>query len=539
VAEIFISYSRRDKPFVVALQAALVERGREVWVDLTDIPPSTEWLREIYAGIETAHAFVFVIGPESVASRYCSEEVAHAARHGKRLVPILRRDPGQATIPPELASRQWIPAREEDDFEAALGLLLEAVDTDREWVREHTRLGGRADAWEHGGRDASLLLRGRELEAAEAWLGRAAADTEPRPTPLQTQYLVASRQAATREQQAAIRRQRVTLGASLAALVLMSGLALVAFFQWDRAVTQTAEANAQRERAEAQTAEADAQRANAEARREEAERQQKLATSRALAASAVAQLPTDPELGVLLATRAVGEARTRQAEDALRQALLKSHIRAALHGHTGPVYSAAFSPDGRRVVTAGDDGTARIWAAAGGAPVAELRGHTGRVDSAAFGPDGRLVVTASADGTGRVWEAAGGAPVAELRGHEGVVGSAAFSPDGRLVITAGDDGTARIWEAAGGAPLAELRGHGKPVGSARFGPSAGRVVVNSAAFSPDGRRVVTAGDDGTARVYACDLCGPIDGLILLAPTRVTRDLTARELEAYLQESRRP
>ena len=78
--------------------------------------------------------------------------------------------------------------------------------------------------------------------------------------------------------------------------------------------------------------------------------------------------------------------------------------------------------------------------------------------SAAFSPDGERVVTASGDGTARIWDAESGAQLATLRGHEGCVNSAAFSPDGERVVTASDDGTARIWDADSGAQLETLRG---------------------------------------------------------------------------------
>ena len=81
------------------------------------------------------------------------------------------------------------------------------------------------------------------------------------------------------------------------------------------------------------------------------------------------------------------------------------------------VYSAAFSPDGKRVVTASDDKTARVWDADSGKPLASLQGHTARVRSAAFSPDGKRVVTASEDNTARVWDADSGKTLASLQGH--------------------------------------------------------------------------------------------------------------------------
>jgi dipeptidyl aminopeptidase/acylaminoacyl peptidase len=78
-----------------------------------------------------------------------------------------------------------------------------------------------------------------------------------------------------------------------------------------------------------------------------------------------------------------------------------------LKGHEGQIYSATFSPDARRIVTASEDKTARIWDVTTGQSISEpLKGHDGGVTSAAFSPDGRRIVTASEDKTARVWDAA-------------------------------------------------------------------------------------------------------------------------------------
>ena len=101
--------------------------------------------------------------------------------------------------------------------------------------------------------------------------------------------------------------------------------------------------------------------------------------------------------------------------------------------HGGPVQHAAFSPDGRQVVTASADNTARVWDAATGEPVGKPLTHQDWVRHAAFSPDGRQVVTASDDNTARVWDAATGEPVGKPLTHQGMVRHAAFSPDGRVV----------------------------------------------------------------------------------------------------------
>jgi hypothetical protein len=159
-------------------------------------------------------------------------------------------------------------------------------------------------------------------------------------------------------------------------------------------------------------------------------------------------------------------------------------------GHDAFVRSAAFSPNGKRIVTASDDKTARIWGAARRKPISELlKGHHRAVRSAGFSPDGKRIVTASWDRTARIWDAASGKAIGEpLKGHDGAVYSAAFSPDGKRIVTASDDKTARIWEAASGKAIGELlMGHEE--------------AVTSAAFSPDGKRIVTASLDNTARIW--------------------------------------
>ena len=115
-------------------------------------------------------------------------------------------------------------------------------------------------------------------------------------------------------------------------------------------------------------------------------------------------------------------------------------------GHASAVYSASFTPDGKRIVTAGGyDRTARVWDSSNGKELAVLKGSASQVNSVSFSPHGERLVTASGDGTARVWDSSRGKELALLRGHTFEVWQASFSPDGKSIVTASDDGTARIW----------------------------------------------------------------------------------------------
>ena len=107
-------------------------------------------------------------------------------------------------------------------------------------------------------------------------------------------------------------------------------------------------------------------------------------------------------------------------------------------GHTGYVWSVAFSPDGTKVLTGSDDKTARLWDAATGVHIRTF-GHTGAVYSVAYSPDGTEVLTGSFDSKARLWNAATGAHIGTFSGHASQVRSVAFSPDGTKVLTGSRD----------------------------------------------------------------------------------------------------
>jgi WD40 repeat protein/serine/threonine protein kinase/tetratricopeptide (TPR) repeat protein len=168
-------------------------------------------------------------------------------------------------------------------------------------------------------------------------------------------------------------------------------------------------------------------------------------------------------------------------------------ITGPLH-HAGAIQRAAFSPDGRYILTVAGGGAAsrdhvQVWDVATGRPASEPFVHPQLVLDAVFSPDGRRLATGGADGIVRLCDVAPGQKVRALSGHSGTVWQVAFSGDGRQLLTASDDATARLWDVPSGQLLAVF-------------PHA-RAVVR-AGFRDDGAGVWTVCPDGTVRTWRLD-----------------------------------
>jgi WD40 repeat protein len=493
MADVFISYSRKDIAFARLLHEALTQGKVETWIDWARIPVGEKWWNEISTAISQSDIFLFIISSHSTGSEVCKKEVDQALSHNKRIIPVIVDNTPETAIRvfvPDLTAINWIIFRRDEvfqlearpdqnlkpeeqmvalakmpEFRQAVEKLNAAIHTDWGWVKAHTRLETRALEWDQRKREGSWLLRGKDLGEAEGWLALAGAKKDPQPTDLQRQFVLASRKAENQ-------RQRTTLGASLGASGIISICLVIAvvFGIIAYQAQQTAQKNLARSESLRLAAEAE---------------------------NIMAQPYGNVETAALLSLRALQGGYLPQADDPLQKSLPRLFAARTFIGHTDSVLAVAFSPDGKYVLTGSLDKTARLWVAATGEVVRTFSGHTGAVESVAFSPDAKFVLTGSSDKTAKLWDVASGAEARTFRDPTTSVRtsvemkrsrhSVAFSPDGKTVLTGSDDGTAKLWDAATGELVRTFIGHHN--------------IVRTAAFSPDGKYVLTGSLDGTVRLW--------------------------------------
>jgi WD40 repeat protein len=514
--EVFISYSRKDKDFVRHLDESLKSRGREAWVDWEDIRPTEEWMQAIHAAIEGTDTFVFVLTPDSVASVVCGREIAHAAAHNKRMVPIVARDVNPDTVPEALAKLNWIFFPEGDDFEKATNTLISALDTDLEWIHAHTRLLTRAIEWENKGKNNSFVLRGEDLRAAEQWLAQAGTEKERQPTALQTEYIIASRKAAAR-------RQRITLGTVTFGAVVAIVLAILALIQRGEARKQegvakenAAEAIRQKEAALETLSQSDfAQGTRLVADQRAAQALAYFARAvrsngNPAAATRIASLLTERVWPLPLSPQHKDAVRWFASPDDTRAVVILADGTAEIRENatskalSGPIRLeagvdvAAFSPDGTRVVLAGDDqkdgphesanSAVQLWDAVHNVAIndpVKFKASYVNEEMFAFSEDSRyLAITGITGEPGTlVWDAKTGRDLSHVPSSYGRV---QFSLDGEHYLT----DSSKIFETR----------TGKQIGGAQFS------TEHVGSLSPDGLRIAVALDapDGKGKVSILD-----------------------------------
>jgi TPR repeat protein len=216
---VFISYSRDDLYFANQLNAALDICGFECFIDREGISGGEDWKRRLGNLIRDADTVVFVLSPTSARSGICAWEVEEAARLGKRILPVACRPLKDASPPPRLRDLNYIffyedPKVSDSGFGTGLASLVAALNTDFDWLREHTRYLQRATEWDRGGRPANRLLSGDDVAEAKAWVASRPKNA-PEPTALHSDFIRASEE----EAEARLSAQRKQLEAMAAAHV--------------------------------------------------------------------------------------------------------------------------------------------------------------------------------------------------------------------------------------------------------------------------------------------------------------------------------
>lgn len=413
MAKLFVSYSRKDSLAARRLIEAFRSIDQDVWVDWESIPPAVDWLEQIFRGIEEADAFVFLISPDSIASEVCKVEIGRAAQNNKRIIPIVLRDVAPKITPESIRKLNWTFIRETDKFEEGLAKVKTAIELDLDWLEEHRRLQVRSLEW-HRKKDPSLLLRGRDLRNARHMLATATSK-DPIPTGLQQTFIQHS-QRSERNRTIAW----VATGVAVVAMAILSFLAVQASnqaqIQRKRAVANAEEAtinaihaNQQRQLAERNAEEANAQKLIADENRKIAEAQRGVARAQIYQGQ-----PGELYTSTLLAIDSWQSIPSEEAEEILRTNISLLPLPVAQVSQMGRINSIEFSPDGSTFVTASADATTCVWDIENGKEHFCASGHA-PINDAAFSLDGKYVITGDQSGVVQVIGAETGEIVSEYR----------------------------------------------------------------------------------------------------------------------------
>lgn len=439
MSDVFISYARLDNSdgcsgFVTTLERMLTESGKDVWVDWDDIPPGRDFVQEFLEGVDQADTVIAVLSPGYLASRNCLRELERALERHKRIIPIVYADLDFSQLPEKARLLNAIFFNKSDSLHEPFKKLLDALNTDLDHLRTHTRLLTRASEWENRGKDRSFLLSGKAIDVAELWLQQAVSKT-PEPAPLHVEYINSSRAAATRRQ----RTQLTWVSTGLIVALVLAGIAAV----------QSVIAGQERQRAEFNEATA-VRRADesqsllwANFARSALENQDDVALPLALAAAGI----DDPPLA---AQRVLADA-------AYAPGSILEFNQTGENYDSGDVNNdrVTFSPDGRIVATGNT-----LWDATTGEPRRVFSGHTtfSSITAVAFSPDSSLYASAATDKRVIISNVVTGEIVLQLDGLDAFARVLHFTPDGSGIFLGVNDDLI-LWDLTTNRRLRTFSGH--------------------------------------------------------------------------------
>ena len=219
----------------------------------------------------------------------------------------------------------------------------------------------------------------------------------------------------------------------------------------------------------------------------------------------------------------------KEVTNALQELLNRKSERNRLEGHDNLVISVNFSPDGKTLVSGSWDKTIKLWNVETGKEIRTLKGHDELVRSVNFSPDGKTLVSGSLDKTIKLWNVETGEEIRTLKGHDSGFNSVNFSPDGKTLVSGSNDSTIKLWNVETGKEIRTLKGHDSYLSSVNFSPDGKTLVsgsgdktiklwnvetgeeirtlkghdsyLSSVNFSPDGKTLVSGSDDNTIKLW--------------------------------------